>query len=197
MARARVADGGKVSNYGVLLRIYWLSCRGKTKRGYPSTWGVGMGLTTLHLKNTFVTNILKRYRTWSDHLDKRSKRRDMYTRFGLWNVRSLYRAASLKTVSRELARYKLHSVGVQEVRWEGGSTQPAGEYTFFYWKKIESHALGTGFFRHKRIIPAVKKVEFVSDMMSYIILRGCWCRIIVLNVHAPTENKTDDVKDSF
>jgi hypothetical protein len=32
--------------------------------------------------------------------------------------------------------------------------------------------------------------------MSYIILRGRWCHIIVLNVHAPTEDKTDDVKDS-
>jgi hypothetical protein len=51
---------------------------------------------------------------------------------------------------------------------------------------------------HKRIISAVKTVEFVSDRMSYIIvLRGRWCHIIVLNVHAPTEDKTDDVKDSF
>jgi exonuclease III len=50
---------------------------------------------------------------------------------------------------------------------------------------------------HKRIISAVKRVEFVSDRMSYIILRGRWCHIIVLNVHAPTEDKTDDVKDSF
>jgi hypothetical protein len=33
--------------------------------------------------------------------------------------------------------------------------------------------------------------------MSYIILRGRWCHIIVLNVHAPTEDKTDDVNDSF
>jgi hypothetical protein len=33
--------------------------------------------------------------------------------------------------------------------------------------------------------------------MSYIILRGCWCCIIVLNFHAPTEDITDDVKDSF
>jgi hypothetical protein len=33
--------------------------------------------------------------------------------------------------------------------------------------------------------------------MSYIILRGCWCHIIVLNVHVPTEDKIDDVKDSF
>jgi hypothetical protein len=33
--------------------------------------------------------------------------------------------------------------------------------------------------------------------MSYIKLRGCWCHIIVLNVHAPTQDKTDDVKDSL
>jgi hypothetical protein len=33
--------------------------------------------------------------------------------------------------------------------------------------------------------------------MSYIILRGLWRYVIVQNVHAPTEDKTDDVKDSF
>jgi hypothetical protein len=33
--------------------------------------------------------------------------------------------------------------------------------------------------------------------MSYIILRGRLCHIIVLNIHAPTEDKTDDVKASF
>jgi hypothetical protein len=40
-------------------------------------------------------------------------------------------------------------------------------------------------------------VEFISDRISYIILRGCWCNIIVLNVHVPCEDKEDDVKDSF
>jgi exonuclease III len=94
----------------------------------------------------------------------------MDMRFGTWNVRSLYMAGSLKTVSRELARYKLDLVGVQEVRWEGGGTEPAGEYTFFYIMGKENHELGTGFFVHKRIISAVKRVEFVSDRMSYIKL---------------------------
>ena len=33
--------------------------------------------------------------------------------------------------------------------------------------------------------------------MSYIVLRGRWYNIIVLNVHAPSEDKCDDSKDSF
>jgi exonuclease III len=58
----------------------------------------------------------------------------MDKRFGTWNIRSLYRVGSLMTVSRELARYKLDLVGVQEVRWEDNGTEHAGEYTFFYGK---------------------------------------------------------------
>jgi hypothetical protein len=38
-------------------------------------------------------------------------------------------------------------------------------------------------------------VEFISDRMSYIMLRGHWCDI-VSNVHAPTKNKSD-IKDRF
>jgi len=45
------------------------------------------------------------------------------------------------------------------------------------------------FFVHQRIASAVKRVEFVSDRVSYIVLRGRWCNIIVLNVHAPSEEK--------
>jgi hypothetical protein len=49
---------------------------------------------------------------------------------------------------------------------------------------------------HKSIKSAVKRVEFVSDRM-YIIRRDRLCHIIILNVHASTENKIDDVDESF
>jgi hypothetical protein len=100
-------------------------------------------------------------------------------------------------VARELAKYKLDLVGVQEVRRDKEGTVRAGEFSFLYGKGQESHQLETGFLVRQRIVSAIKRVEFVSDRMSYIVLRGRWCNIIVLNAHAPTEDKGDDSKDSF
>ena len=64
----------------------------------------------------------------------RSRKRNRDILLGTWNVRSLYRAGSLMAVARELARYKLDLVGVQEVRWDKEGTVKAGDYSFFYGK---------------------------------------------------------------
>jgi hypothetical protein len=59
-------------------------------------------------------------------------KRDIFV--GTWNLRSLYRAGSLTAVTRDLARYKIDLVGVQEVRWDKGGSVRAGDYNYFYGK---------------------------------------------------------------
>jgi hypothetical protein len=51
----------------------------------------------------------------------------------------------LKTVARELRKYKLDVVGVQEVRWDKGGTERTEDYTLFYGAGNENHQLRTDF----------------------------------------------------
>jgi hypothetical protein len=52
----------------------------------------------------------------------------MDMRFDTWNVRSIYRAGSLRVVAEDISKYKIDRVGLQMVRWDGVGIEPADEY---------------------------------------------------------------------
>jgi hypothetical protein len=78
---------------------------------------------------------------------------------------------------------------VQGVRWERVGIEPTREHRFFYVMENENDELCRAFFVHWIIIPEIKRVAFNSVRMSYIMLTGCWCHIIVLDIHAPVTNQ--------
>jgi len=62
-----------------------------------SAWGLGVGLTTPHCKNVFVTRCFKAPRSWAETL-ARPKQLKKGMRFGTWYVRSLCRVGAIKSV---------------------------------------------------------------------------------------------------
>jgi hypothetical protein len=74
---------------------------------------------------------------------------------------------------------------------------------YFFWIKIlfpadDFHSsAGNKIFVHRTIASAVKRVDFVSDRMSYTVLSRCWCNIIDRNMNTPSQEKSDDLKDGF
>jgi hypothetical protein len=57
------------------------------------------------------------------------------------------------------------------VSWDRGGTEATGEYTFFYESKIiiMNWVLPPP---NKRIISAIKMIDFVSNRMPCVLLRG-------------------------
>lgn len=47
-----------------------------------------------------------------------------------------------------------------------------------------------------RLKLAVKKIMFVSDRLSYIVLTGRWGNVVVLNTHAPMIRFITEKKNS-
>jgi hypothetical protein len=86
---------------------------------------------------------------------------------------------------------------VQEVRLDKRGTERGGDYIIFLWKRKRKSSIGNRICVNYRIDSAIKTVEFVSGMVTFIVLRGHWCNIIFLNVHAPSEEKSDDSKKVF
>jgi hypothetical protein len=60
---------------------------------------------------------------------------------------------------------ELDLVGVQEVRWDKGGTEPAGVCTFVYGSRNENPELDTEFFVREGILSAIRRVGFVTDTM--------------------------------
>jgi hypothetical protein len=95
---------------------------------------LGEGLTIPQCENESVLRNIHRQNLESGlsiWYDLSNDRRDI----GTWNVRSLYRAGSLTAAVKELARYKLDLLGLQEVRWDKGGTVTAGDYNFLWERK--------------------------------------------------------------
>jgi hypothetical protein len=70
------------------------------------------------------------------------------------------------------------------MRWNKHGSEAAVGCTVFCGKVVDDHHLKTGFFVHQGIGLAVKMVEFVSNRMSYTILRGHWCdSLLIIGCH--------------
>jgi hypothetical protein len=59
----------------------------------------------------------------------------------IWNIRSVCRLCSLKTVARELVKYELPLLGVKEAIWDKGANEQAEN---FYGNGNDDNHLWTG-----------------------------------------------------
>jgi hypothetical protein len=109
------------SSFWGQLKIIWINSRVQPTRDGPLASGL--------LRN-FAMNLWLGRKFWVNE-----------SGYEIWHVgyKSLCRAGSLRTVSKELFKYKFDLVAGQE----GGGIEPLGDCTLLYEKWNENHDLGT------------------------------------------------------
>jgi hypothetical protein len=191
------ACGSRVTDGGDGFQLWRVAANTLNKQSWAAdkgrafSIGVGRGSKLLHTNIISLQNAASIFGLEWVFWSKRSKLIKTENRLGTCNNSSLYREGLLMTIAKEVPQCKLHLVTLQEIKCD---RTIRGAHSFLC-KREWGYELDTG--SYTKIISAVKRVECVNDKMSYIILRGRWCHVIVLNVHAPTVDKIDDVKDIF
>jgi hypothetical protein len=113
---------------------------------------------------------------------------------GSWIVLSLYKPGALKMLS-ELHRYKLDITAIQELRWMGKGVMEKKDHVVFY-SCQKSRMFGTGF-----IVSKKKKLILGFQAKSHttcrLRIKGKFFNYSLICALSPTEDKSDEEKDSF
>ena len=119
------------------------------------------------------------------------------TFIGTWNVRTLYRTGNLAQLLREFDKYRLDILGISEVRWLNSGRIASDNKTVLYSGHEEKHEKGVGFVLSRRATNALIGWKPVSERIITARFSSRHIRISVIQVYAPTEDASDEVKNKF
>jgi len=116
---------------------------------------------------------------------------------GTWNVRSLFWSGALKVLHNELLKLDSDVVALQETRLESG-IQKFDNFTLFNsGSESKKHEFGCRFYVGGEFLKYVKDFKITNERICYLRLKAKWFFCTLINVHAPTNEKTEEVKEEF
>ncbi|KAL4154026.1 hypothetical protein QTP88_001859 [Uroleucon formosanum] len=91
-------------------------------------------------------------------------------------------------------------VALQEhykLRLKDAGTTKVSQTTIMNGRSERGHKLGTGFAVHESVIHMIKEFKDVNPRISTLTLKDKNLHIVLINVHAPTEDKDEEKKEEF
>ncbi|KAK4875945.1 hypothetical protein RN001_012367 [Aquatica leii] len=88
-----------------------------------------------------------------------------------WNIRTLLETGKIEEISREMERYKISILALQEIRWGGAGR---GQH-------------GSAFMIDKKIKNKLIQFKKIDGRISYLRIKSAIANISFINAYAPTE----------
>ncbi|XP_071640906.1 craniofacial development protein 2-like [Temnothorax longispinosus] len=119
-------------------------------------------------------------------------------RIATWNVRSLYIAGKLANVEAEMSRLNIDILGLSEVRWPGSGMQKTSNGVIYYSRGSDTnHRYRTAILVNNVVAESVAEFIPLNDRVMILKLQTSHRALNVIQVYAPTNDKTDAETEEF
>ncbi|KAL4085374.1 hypothetical protein QTP88_027233 [Uroleucon formosanum] len=109
----------------------------------------------------------------------------------------MFQPGTAISIVKEIEKYKIKIVALQEIRWSDERTIDINDTTILYGKCNERPQFGVGFVVHKSLVHTIKEFKVINSRIAILIVRAKFFDIEFINVHAPTEEKSQEEKEDF
>jgi len=110
----------------------------------------------------------------------------------------MLKPGKMSETAEQMLCTQLQIIALQEIRWKGQGQIKKNAYSLFYSGSEQTTGhFGTGFMVKKEIEKNIVSFTPINEKICTIRLKGKFNNITVINVHAPTEEKTEEEKDKF
>jgi exonuclease III len=116
-------------------------------------------------------------------------------RLGTWNVRTMLAPGKMSETAREMRRYKIEILAIQETRWPGKGKIDKTNFTLYYAGEKKQGKNGTAFLVGGGIRNKIMQYEAVDGRISWIRIENKQANITIINAYAPTENSKEEEKN--
>jgi endonuclease/exonuclease/phosphatase family metal-dependent hydrolase/ribosomal protein S28E/S33 len=113
-------------------------------------------------------------------------------------VRSLSRTGALKSLLEQVDKYNIDVAALQETKWLGSEITDMKSYTIFKsGKPSGNREFGVAFIVNKKFKQLVTDFKPINERLCALRIKTTFFNVWLINIHAPTEDKDDDIKDEF
>jgi len=122
---------------------------------------------------------------------------DLENKYKNWNVRSLIWSGALKVLHNELPNLDFDVVALQETQLESGIQKSDNFALFSSGLKSKKHEFGCGFYVSGEFLKYVKDFKIINERICCLKLKAKGFSCTLINVHAPTNEKIEEIKEKF
>lgn len=128
--------------------------------------------------------------------EERRKQNENIINMGTWNVRGINEEGAIKNLIKEINKYDMQIIALQETHLPGNGIQEIDNHILFK-SGNKQRQFGTGFILNKQLKEKVLDFQQISERLCKIRIKEVNMNLSILNIHAPTEEKDDEIKDIF